>query len=193
MNLVFVTLEEANRQWAIKESFIYKVIKRYSFKEICENILWAFKWFKNSPRLASLKHLSDYFVCYFFGGRIAGLFNLCQKETDRLSSPLVSTKQEYCYHWCPCEEIDSIKEKGLLPWKEHAFVYITDDYEYIAHNYLPYKTQKLGKDTHFQLVKIKMKELIKTQKVYLVNAAHEFAVAKMIPAKYIEVVTTDGR
>ena len=31
MNLVFVTLEEANRQWAIKESFIYKVIKRYSF------------------------------------------------------------------------------------------------------------------------------------------------------------------
>lgn len=32
-----------------------------------------------------------------------------------------------------------------------------------------------------------MKELIKTQKVYLVNTAHEFAVAKMIPAKYIEV------
>ena len=66
MNLVFVTLEEANRQCAIKESFIYKVIKRYSFKEICENILWAFRWFKNSPRLASLKHLPDYFVCYFF-------------------------------------------------------------------------------------------------------------------------------
>ena len=75
MNLVFVTLEEANRQCAVKESFIYKVIKRYSFKEVCENILWAFRWFKNSPRLASLMHLPDYFVGYFFGGRqrITGL------------------------------------------------------------------------------------------------------------------------
>ena len=92
MNSVFTTLEEANRQWAIKESFIYKVIKRYSFKEICENILWAFRWFKNSPGLASLKHLPDYFVCYFLGGRqrITGLGWMKQAKQPKipLSPPL---------------------------------------------------------------------------------------------------------
>ena len=92
MNSVFTTLEEANRQWAIKESFIYKVIKRYSFKEIYENMLWAFRWFKNSPRLASLKHLPDYFVGYFFGGwqRITGLGRMKQAKQPKipLSPPL---------------------------------------------------------------------------------------------------------
>lgn len=130
--------------------------------------------------------------------RVLGVHLLRLLLGDRLMNAVLSDRavvvtREYVagkrlYHFAPDAVVDRIVRSGLLP--KDRYVYLMDAPQQFAQDYLPWKTERLGKTTAYTLLEIDAGSLRNVQKIFCTDREHEYVTGR-IDARYISVVPDD--
>ncbi len=185
MEQVFICYKKA-RFNLIKRS-VYNIIRdRLVNGTILNKIKFHASHFWRYHDFLSIKKCFFTILIYCFGGRLINKllgFNI-NKENELIISQLsLDETNKVFYHWAPIEKINTIFTEGLLPPKNHNYVYITDNYDFIKNQgYLFYKTLKfLKRDSIFVKIDINSSKLMKQHKIYKTIRKHEFVVERVPP------------
>ena len=119
-----------------------------------------------------------YDVLIYILGRKISFFLFPKMNVEKKS---VYTDGGFLYHLTPVENINKIKQKGIV--SKRNYIFLTDNIEYFANNddYLNWKATELKKDTDFCVLKINAAALCKRRKIFYINRKHEFVTEKVEP------------
>ena len=183
MKQVFINYKKARSNMFIRT--IYNIVSdRLNRGTIFEKIKFHFFHFLKFHDFLSIKKCFFTILIYCFGGRLIHKilgFNI-NKENELIISQLSLDKiNKTFYHWAPKEKINIISKEGLLPKKNHNYVYMTDNSDFIKNQgYLFSKTLKSFKrDSVFVLFEINTSKLAEKYKIYKTFKKHEFVVEKV--------------
>ena len=145
---------------------------------------------KTKESRAVVRH---FILNYLFGNTITDRVFKKEKEVcDRFFIDLHSfkveyTPRDYLYHYVPCESVGRIAEQGLVATRSgkerDGLVFMTYAPQLLT-RYLHWKTDELGRDVDFALLRIDAKRLSDARKLYYYR---EFeVVTDHVEPEYIE-------
>ncbi len=129
-----------------------------------------------SAKSGSGRLMFDLFV-YFAGSRLP-TFLFPKMRIEKTGK---YTAGGFLYHLTPAENIEEIRQNGLV--SKRNYVFLTDDADCFVNgnNYLNWKATALKKNTEFRVIKIDASALGKRRRIFCTDREHEFVTDKVEP------------
>lgn len=192
MKRVTVTFAEAKKRMngEVKTSFVQKAARCLYIRRprglFARNLAASVKLGRKRRSEETSSFMKYSVAAFFFGGKLTEkLFPKTASKSENFSTKMIDYAVPYdsgkpLFHFAPEEAIEEIKKKGLVTEKKYVFTAKCPE-ELV--DYLSWKTEKLGRDTTFVLLKIDAARAAANNKFIYYNPNE--IVTGYIPPEYI--------